>query len=136
MMAEAKIFWWPNINRDNEEKVKTCIACLASAEKKPKIPMYVSRDEEGDVTNYLVMAKTKAEEKVVDKHPKKQNSAGKKEERAQQIRDKITPKNGHCRRDVDGKYIWWNEILRDILNGKLKIIQNQKIRIGIRKRRR
>ena len=34
-----------------------------SAEKKPKLPIYVSRDEEGDVTNTLVMAKTKAEEK-------------------------------------------------------------------------
>ena len=28
--AEAKIFWWPNINRDIENKAKDCIACLAS----------------------------------------------------------------------------------------------------------
>ena len=48
-----------------------------------------------------------------------------KEERAPQIGDKITPKNRHCLRGVDGKYIQWNEILRDILNGKLKIIQNR-----------
>ena len=27
---------------------------------------------------------------------------------------------------VDGKYIQWNEILRDVLNGKLKIVQNQR----------
>ena len=30
------------------------------AEKKPMIPIYVSRNEEGDVSNYLVLAKTKA----------------------------------------------------------------------------
>ena len=30
MTAEAKIFWWPDINRDIENKVKVCIACLAS----------------------------------------------------------------------------------------------------------
>ena len=29
-------------------------------------------------------------------------------------------------RGVDGKYIQWNEILRDVLNGKLKIVQNQR----------
>ena len=33
----------------------------------------MSRNEEGDVTNYLVMAKTKTEEKAADK-PKKTNS--------------------------------------------------------------
>ena len=27
---------------------------------------------------------------------------------------------------VDGKYIQWNEILRDVLNGKLKIVQNKR----------
>ena len=30
MIAEAKIFWWPDINRDIENKVKDCSACLAS----------------------------------------------------------------------------------------------------------
>ena len=29
MIAEAKLFWWPDINRDIENKVKDCIACLA-----------------------------------------------------------------------------------------------------------
>ena len=134
------------------------------------------------MTNYLVMAKTKAEEKAVDKQPKKKNSVSefafkiveknynrkslegkfqtkiqtaisgigqtittdcgkvihrkhisgplvfqteKKKERAPQIGEKITPKNRHCLRGVNGKYIQWNEILRDILKGKLKIIQNR-----------
>ena len=128
------------------------------------------------------MAKTKAEEKAVDKQPKKKNSLGefpfkfveknynrkslegkfqtkiqtaisgtehtittdcgrvihrkhisgplvfqteKKKERTPQIGDKITPKNRHCLRGVDRKHLQWNEILRDILNGKLKIIQNR-----------
>ena len=30
MAAEAKIFWWPNITRDFENKAKDCTACLAS----------------------------------------------------------------------------------------------------------
>ena len=30
MAAEAKIFWWPNITKDIEEKVKNCVACLSS----------------------------------------------------------------------------------------------------------
>ena len=45
-----------------------------AAEKKPKF--YVSRDEDVDITSYLVMAKTKAEEKAVDEQPKKKNSVG------------------------------------------------------------
>ena len=50
----------------------------------------------------------------------------KKKERAPQIGDKNTPKNRHCLRgveSVDGKYIQWKEIIRDILNGKF--IQNR-----------
>ena len=31
MTAEAKIFWWLDINRDIENKVKDCIACFASS---------------------------------------------------------------------------------------------------------
>ena len=38
----------------------------------------------------------------------------------------INPKNRHCLRGLDGKYGRWNEILRDILNGKLKIVQSKK----------
>ena len=30
MTAEAKVFWWPNITKDIEEKVKNCVACLSS----------------------------------------------------------------------------------------------------------
>ena len=45
---------------------------------------------------------------------------------APKIGDTITPKNRHCVRGVDGKYIHWNKILRDVLKGKLKIVQNQR----------
>ena len=39
MTAEAKIFWWPNINKDIEKKVKNCIACLSSGKNlKYQIP--------------------------------------------------------------------------------------------------
>ena len=50
---------------------------------------------------------------------------GKEKERARQIGDKITPKNRHCLGRGDGKYNQWNETLRDIPNGKLKIIRNR-----------
>ena len=37
--AEAKIFWWPNINKDIEDKVKNCEACLSSGKNlKYQIP--------------------------------------------------------------------------------------------------
>ena len=39
----------------------------------------------------------------------------------------INPKNRHCLRCLDGKYGRWDEILRDILNGKFKIVQNREV---------
>ena len=42
----------------------------------------------------------------------------------------ITPKNRHYLRGLDGKYGRWDEILRDILNGKLKIVQNRKVSVS------
>ena len=38
----------------------------------------------------------------------------------------INPKNRHCLRGLDGKNGRWDEIFRDILNGKLKIVRNKK----------
>ena len=34
-----------------------------SAPDRPKIPIYVGRDAEGEITNHIVMVKTKTEEK-------------------------------------------------------------------------
>ena len=48
-----------------------------SAPYRPKIPIYVGRDAEGEITNHIVMAKTKTEEKQSGenaKSPKKKNS--------------------------------------------------------------
>ena len=38
----------------------------------------------------------------------------------------INPKNRHCLRGSGKKFGRWDEIFRDILNGKLKIVQNKK----------
>ena len=38
----------------------------------------------------------------------------------------IQPKNRHCLRGLDGKYGRWDEILRDILNGKFQKVQTEK----------
>ena len=153
-----------------------------SANHRPKIPIYVTRNGDGEVSNHIVMARTKAEEKAqAEKSPKK-NSVGnypfqffeknhnkkslegrfqkhlktavkgtehtvttdtgkiihrkfisdpiifqKERKTAPKIGDTITTKNRHCLRGVDGKYIQWNEILRDVLNGKLRIIPNKKL---------
>ena len=52
-----------------------CHKCYSRfSREKPKIPIYVSSNEEKDVTTHLVMAKIKTEEKSVDK-PRK-NSVG------------------------------------------------------------
>ena len=60
-----------NLVKDGKSFLSDWTELSVAAEKKPKIPIYVSRNEEGGVTNYLVMAKTKAEEKAADKQPKK-----------------------------------------------------------------
>ena len=39
MAAEAKIFWWPNMQKEIEEKTKHCVACMASGKNlKYQIP--------------------------------------------------------------------------------------------------
>ena len=30
MTAEAKIFWWPNMQKEIEDKTKNCVACMSS----------------------------------------------------------------------------------------------------------
>ena len=52
-----------------------------------------------------------------------------KKSRREQIplpENEIQPKNRHCLRGLDGKYGRWDEIVRDILNGKLKIVRNRR----------
>ena len=47
MTAEAKIFWWPNINKDIEKKVKNCIACLSSG---MNLKYQLPKNESGKLT--------------------------------------------------------------------------------------
>ena len=150
----------------------------------------MGRDADGEITNHMVMAKTKTEEKQVNegrKSPKKKNSVSyifkfveknqNKKSLEGRFQNKIqtaidgtentvktntgkiihrkfisgplfqtekknrkdtaiknaerTPKNRHCLRGMDGKYGRWYEILRDILNGKLKIVQNRKMSMSV-----
>ena len=46
-----------------------------SANSRPKIPIYVTTNEDGEVSNHMVMARTKAEEKVLAKKSPEKNSA-------------------------------------------------------------
>ena len=41
-----------------------------SAPIKPKIPIYVGRDADGEITNHIVMARTKTDEKQQSEGPK------------------------------------------------------------------
>ena len=56
------------------ENVKTyisdCSELSISAPIRPKIPIYVGRDADGEITNHIVMARTKAEEKQQLEGPK------------------------------------------------------------------
>ena len=175
-----------NIVKDGKSYLSNWSELTVSAPNKPKIPIYVGRDADGDITNHIVMARTKTEEEHLaerPKPPKKKNSVrhpfyfveknhnkksleGKFQKKIQtaisgtestiktdsgkiinrkfiseplfqterknrkepvtNTTGEINPKNRHCLRGLDGKYGRWDEILRDILNGKLKIVQNKK----------
>ena len=157
-----------------------------STNKAPKFPIYVGCDAEGEITNHIIMARNKTEEKNLMEGPKslkKKNSirypfefqeknhnkeplerkfqkkiqtavsgtentvkkdTGKiiswkfisgpliqterktRREAAPITSGEIQPNNRYCPRGLDGKYGRWDEILRDILNVKHKIVQNRK----------
>ena len=175
-----------NIIKDGKSFLSNWSELFVSAPNRPKIPIYVGRDADGEITNHMVMARTKTEERQLaleSKSPKKRSSVrypyklpekrhnrkslegrfqskiqtavsgtentvktdtGKiihrkfisdrifqsekrhRRESAPTVSAEITPKNRHCLRGLDGKYGKWDEILRDILNGKLRIVQNKK----------
>ena len=175
-----------NIVKDGKTFLSDWSKLFISAPIRPKIPIDVGRDGEGDITNHIIMVRNKTEEKNLaegPKSPKKKNSVsypfkfreknhnkkslegkfqkkiqtaisgtentvktdtGKtisrkfisgplfqnerktRREPAPMTSGEIQPKNRHCLRGLDGKYGRWDEILRDILNGKLKIVQNRK----------
>ena len=178
-----------NTVKDGKSYLSNWPDLSVSATNRPKIPIYVGRDADGDITNHIdhiVVTRTKTEEKHLakgPKSPKKKNSVrypfyfveknynkksleGKFQNKIQtavsgtestikmdtgkminrnfisgqlfqterKSRKKpalnttaeINAKNRHCLRGLDGKYGRWDEIHRDILNSKLKIVQNKK----------
>ena len=117
-----------NIIKDGKSFLSNWSELSISAPNRPKIPIYVGRDADGEITNHMVIARTKTEEPQLaaeTKSPKKRHSSEKRHRResAPTVSAEITSKNRHCLRGLDGK---WDEILMDILNGKLRIVQNKK----------
>ena len=174
-----------NIVRDGKTYLSDWSDISISAPNKPKIPIFVGRDSDGEITNHMVMARNKTEErqtnegpkslkkknsvsypfKFVEKNHNKKSLAGRFQNKIKTAIDgtestietdtgkiihrnvisgplfqtekksrkdtaltnaEITPENRHCLRGPDGKIGRWDEILRDILNGNLKIVQNRK----------
>ena len=69
-----------------------------SAPIRPKIPIYVGRDGEGEITNHIIMARNKTEEKNLaegPKSPKKKNSVS--------YPFKFREKN-HNKKSLEGKF--------------------------------
>ena len=67
-----------NIIKDGKTFLSKWSELTVSANNRPKIPIYVTRNGEGEVSNHLIMARTKTEEKAMtEKSPKKKNSVGK-----------------------------------------------------------
>ena len=63
-----------NIVKDGKAHLSNWSEMTVSAPERPKIPIYVGRDAEGEITNYIIMAKTKNEKKQTGekiKSPKK-----------------------------------------------------------------
>ena len=59
-----------NIIKDGKTYLSDWSEISISASNKPKIPIYVGRDADGEITNHIIMAKTKAEEKQANEGPK------------------------------------------------------------------
>ena len=66
-----------NIVKDGKTYLSNWSEMTLSASDRPKIQIYVNHDAEGEITNHIIMAKTKNEEKQSGestKSPKKKNS--------------------------------------------------------------
>ena len=65
-----------NIVKDGKTYLSDLSEISISAPNKPKIPIYVGRDADGEITNHMVVARTKTKEKQANegpKSPKKKN---------------------------------------------------------------
>ena len=59
-----------NIVKDGKSYLSNWSDLTVSAPNRPKIPISVGRDADGDITNHIVMARTKTEEKHLAERPK------------------------------------------------------------------
>ena len=66
-----------NLTKDGKSYLSDWSESSVAAEKKPKILIYVARDKEGEVSNYLVMAETKTEEAAAETLPGKKSPVSK-----------------------------------------------------------
>ena len=67
----------PNIIKDSKSFPSNWSELPVLANNRPKIPIYLTRNGEGEVSNRIIMARTKTEEKAItEKSPKKKNSVG------------------------------------------------------------
>ena len=62
-----------NINKDGKTYSSDWSELSISAPTRPKIPIYVGRDADGEITNHIVMARTKTEVKQVAEGSKSPN---------------------------------------------------------------
>ena len=164
-----------NIVKDGKSYLSDLSELSVSAPNKPKIPIYVGRDADGDRgkttsptdrshrkrkirldTLFNLLKKNYNKKSLEGKFQNKIETAisgtestiktdtgkiinrksisdplfqtGRKirKEPALHTTGEINPKNRHCIRGLDGKYSRWDEILKDTLNGKMKIVPNKK----------
>ena len=66
-----------NIIKDGKSFLSNWSRLPVLAYNRPKIPIYVTRNGEGELSNHVIMARTKMEQKAIsEKSPKKKNSVG------------------------------------------------------------
>ena len=63
-----------NLKKDGKSFLSNWSGLSVSAESRPKKPIYVPRNSDGEVSNYQVTAWTKAEKTMTEKSPKNRNS--------------------------------------------------------------
>ena len=67
-----------NVTKDGKSFLSNWREIPVLANNRPKIPIYVTRNGDGEESNHIVMARTKSEEKAqTEKSPKKKNLVGK-----------------------------------------------------------
>ena len=112
-----------NIVKDGKTSSDLSVLSI-SAIIRPKIPIYVGRDAEGEITNHIVMAKNKTEEKNLAEgpmSPKKKNSVS--------YPFKFMEEN-HNRKSVEGKF---QNKIQTAVSGTKNTVKTDTGKIFIRK---